>query len=291
MKHSSTSKAALLVICFASLWAAGQCMAATPAALITIVEGRAKLLRGASVFRLQQGVAVVPGDIFETDERTHVQVEFADGTTVGIGSNSTALLGESPSGVGKPGSFYLASGWLKAAGGSTAGQVRTSTSSFSLSPKSGVYVLHREGAQAEFFVESGQLVPTALRKGASSWDTRNAGDFVMFKPSATEPEVLKRPSPQFLAALPRTFTNTFPARFVQILAKKVEPVWESDISFADADRWLRTYPYDRKQWLTRVAGRLKDKDFRAQAEKSLPTSPEWDPVFHPEKSLAKASKP
>jgi len=91
--------------------------------------------------------------------------------------------------------------------------------------------------------------------------------------------------------LPRTFTNTFPARFVQISAKKVEPVWESDISFADADRWLRTYPYDRKQWLTRMTGRLKDKDFRAQADKSLSASPEWDPLLHPEKTLAKASKP
>ena len=290
MKPSSKRKAALLAIFCASLWAMGQAVAATPAALVTIVEGRAKLLRGASVFKLQQGVAVVAGDILETDERTHVQVEFADGTTVGLGSGSSAMLGDLPSGVGKSGSVYLASGWLKAAGGSNAGQMRAFTSSFTLNPKSGVYVLHRDATQSEFFVESGQLVPMALRKGASPWDTRSAGDFVVVK-SGAEPEFLKRPSSQFLAALPRTFTNTFPARFVQISAKKVEPVWESDISFADADRWLRTYPYERKQWLTRMTGRLKDKDFRAQADKSLSASPEWDPLLHPEKTLAKASKP
>jgi hypothetical protein len=283
-------KIALWLVLLSGLWLAGPSFAASPTGLVTIVEGRARLLRGIGVFKLQEGVQVASGDIFEVDEGAHVQVEFADGSALGLGSKSSALLAELPSGAGKPGSVFLTSGWLKASGAGAVGNVRAATSNVVLNPKNAIFVLRSTAVGTEFFVEAGEVTPSATHKGPPLSGVRKSGDFVLLKNGA-ELEALKRPTPQFLAALPRMFTHTLPSRFEKIASSKREPVWESDISFADADRWLKAYPYDHQQWLVRMGGRLKDKDFRSLAEKSLAASHDWEPAIHAEKMSTKSNKP
>ena len=290
LKNPPMRKITQWIVFFSGMWMASLSFAASPAGLVTIVEGRARLLRGASLYKLQEGVPVSAGDIFEVDEGAHVQVEFADGSALGLGSKSAVLLNELPSGAGKPGSVFLASGWLKASGAGVVGNVRAATSNVVLTPKNAIFVLRSTAVGTEFFVEAGEVTPSAAHKGSPLSGVRKSGDFMVLKNGA-ELEALKRPTPQFLAALPRMFTNTLPSRFERIASSKKEPIWESDISFADADRWLKAYPYDHQQWLARIGGRLKDKEFRTQAEKSLAVSHDWEPAIHAEKMSTKSNKP
>ncbi len=283
-------KIVLFIVLLTALLMAESGIAASTAGIVTIATGNSRLLRGPSVFKLQEGVVVSAGDVLEVGEGAQLQVEYADGTTVGLGPQSSVLITDLPSGASKPGGFFLLAGWLKASGPAPAGGVRTSTPILALQPKSAIYVVHSAAAVTEIFVESGELVPVAARKAAAPQETRKSGEFFSIKPGA-ELEMLKRPTSQFLATMPRIFINTLPVRYEKFAVKPVEPVWESEISFSDADRWLRAYPLDHKQWLTRISTRLKDKDFRAMVEKSRAASPEWEAAIHAEKAFAKSNKP
>jgi hypothetical protein len=280
----------LLLLAFVGTWCAGSNAFAAAGGVVTIVEGKARLLRGANVYNLQEGLVLAPQDILETDERTHVQLEFADGSAMGVGPKTSAYLGNGPVDTGHAGEAFLLSGWLKVSGPATAGLIRTSSSTILLIPKGGAYVLHRQGTQTEFFVETGALLPAHPGKPGNVLAPLRLGDFVDVKADRSL-DVMKRPSAAFLAALPRTFVDTLPLRYAKFAGRKVEPVLLRAAVFDEADRWTKGYPSERKALLSRFASRLKDKDFRAQVEENLSSYPEWDRVLHPEKFQPKPAKP
>ncbi len=279
----------LLLLALLAAWC-GTAQAAASAGVVTIVEGKARLLRGAQVYTVQEGLVLAPQDIVETDERSHVQVEFADGSAAGVGPKSQAWLGNGPADATHAGEAFLLSGWLKVSGPASAGLLRTASPGIVLIPKGGPYVLHHQAGQTEFFVETGALLPAATGKGGAALAPLKGGDFAEVK-SDHSLNVLKRPTPAFLSAMPRMFIDTLPLRYAKFAGKKVEPAPLRPVVFDEADRWLRGYPAERRTLLARFAPRLKDKDFRAQVEDNLAAFPEWDRTLHPEKYAPKGAKP
>jgi hypothetical protein len=281
----------LLTLATAGLLCAGTHAGAAPAVgVVTIVEGKARLLRGANVYNVQEGLALAPQDIIETDERAHVQVEYADGSAIGVGPKSSAWLGNGPVDATHAGEAFLLSGWLKVSGPGSAGLVRTSSPAIVLIPKGGAYVLHVQLGQAEFFCETAALLPATPGKQGGTLAPLKSGDFAEVKADHSL-VAAKRPSPAFLGALPRMFADTLPARYAKFAAAKVEPVLVRPTVFDEADRWIRGDPAERKSLLARFAGRLKDKDFRAQVDDNASAYPEWDRILHPEKYAPKPAKP
>ncbi len=270
-------------------------MAAVPAgtaktAMATIVDGKARLLRGADVLTLREGVPLVAADIVETDERTHVQVEFADGTTLGVGPKTMLHLSALPIGGERAGDIVLQSGWLKLSGSPTAAGVRVVSPSVTVQPRAAAFVLHSAVPVVEIFVESGKISAVPGGGPAAAAQAMKAGDFAVMKADHTL-EVTGRPATGFLAALPRTFIETLPARLPTMAARPNGPVLERSVEFAEAARWLKTPAADRKALLRRFAVLLKDKDFRARVDSSLADFPEWDRQLHPEKFVTKTSQP
>ena len=270
--------------CFAGLaWGA-------TLAIVTIVDGKARILRGAQFLTLKEGVQVLPADMLETDDRTFLQMEYSDGSVVGLGPVSSAFVKAFPNGAGNSGDIFLISGWLKASGPATAGLIRVNSTGINLQPKSGAFVLHRIGPVTQFFVESGELVPIAAGKSGVRGAPRKAGEFADVK-SDQSLAVSGRPSAAFLAELPRAFVDTLPPLFAKYAARKIEPVPERPVHFAEVDMLLKMFPLERRQLLSRFSERLKDKEFRASVDAKMSSYPEWDRILHPERYLPKEIKP
>ncbi len=259
-------------------------------ATVTIVDGKARILRGAQFFTLKEGVQVSPSDMLETDDRTFLQMEYSDGSVVGLGPVSSAFVKAFPNGAGNSGDIFLLSGWLKVSGPATAGLIRVNSTGINLQPKSGAFVLHRIGPVTQFFVESGELVPVAAGKSGLRGAARKAGEFAEVK-SDQSLSVSGRPSAAFLAELPRAFVDTLPPLFAKYAARKIEPVLERPVHFAEVDMLLKMFPLERRQLLSRFSERLKDREFRAGVDGKISSYPEWDRILHPQKYLPKDDKP
>lgn len=258
--------------------------------LVTIVEGRARLLRGTSFFTVKEGMALVASDIVETQEQAHIQVEFADGSSCGLGPQTLAYFSALPAAANRPGDVFLRSGWLKVSNPPMAGTLRGSTLAIQLQPKGGVFVLRRQEQLDAFFVESGELTPAGADKSGPRAGVRKAGEFVEVRADNTL-NVVGRPNAQFLSSLPRPFIDTLPARAPKFAGQKVDPVLERQVNFDEADAWVKAYPAERKTLLRRFSVRLKDTDFRQRVEGNLSRYPEWDRLLHPEKYLPTTSTP
>lgn len=227
------------------------------AGVATIVEGRAWLIRGAALYPLKEGLALSTADILETEARAQVQVEFQDGSTLSLGPSTSAYLLARPQGAGKPGDLVLHAGWIKVSGPGGAGLLRVLTPDLAIHPKAGAFVLRREGAATECFVESGEVTPAIGGKTGRLLEPRRAGDFLELRADRTL-NVLNRPNPSFRSAIPRPFLDTLPSRLGKIKGRSVEPQRERLLSPDEAERWLRAFPSERAALLRRFSGHLKD---------------------------------
>ena len=103
-------------------WLLGACLAMTalPAAaadvgIVTIVEGSARVLRGAVWYKLLPGAVFQDGDIIDAGDRTQVQVEQLTGGALNIVGPASLYAAIPVRGdkVEGPMEFALDRGWLK----------------------------------------------------------------------------------------------------------------------------------------------------------------------------------
>ena len=59
---------------------------------------------------------------------------------------------------------------------------------------------------------------------------------------APQPTVARRPTPEFLAKVPRQFRDSLPARGEQFAKRNVAPKALGEIAYTDVAAWLRTEP-------------------------------------------------
>ena len=254
--------------------------AATEVGTVTLVDGSARLLRGATWYRLAPGIRVEEGDIVASSERAQVQLEFAVGTLASLGGSGA--LHVAPPEAKLP-LLVLPSGWLKLA--TKAPGVRLRTPVLDLAVPDAIVVVHAQPAMAELFVESGsaKLIPTAAPGADAATRDAKRGDF-WTKAAALPPEVRASPPKAFVDAMPRSFVDPLPVLAAKQKGKP-ELVVDHEITYAEALPWLAGR--DRAAFERRFAVRLKDPAFRKAAEADIARYPLWDRQLHPEKYAPK----
>jgi hypothetical protein len=265
-----------------ALLAACAAPAAAEVAIATLVDTGARVLRGATWYKLVPGARVDDGDIIETPERTTVQLELAAGSIVNMVGPGTLHVVRA-SGKDAPALLSLQRAWAKAVAKPPG--VRIHTAAADVVATDGVVVVRAQPA-IELFVESGtarliELTPTGSdgavhdAKRGEQWSRSPTGAY------ATTARVAKT----FVDAMPRHYIDALPmlaARF-----KTAPPVLAVDheISYSEAEPWLAGR--DRAAFERRFASRLRDPVFRRAVEPHVARYPSWDRMLHPEKFAPK----
>ena len=256
--------------------------AAAETGVVTLVEGNARLLRGAIWYRLVAGVRVEEADIIEASDRAQAQVELAAGSRTNlVGAGRIYLVPVTAKGA--PAVVAMPAGWLKVAAKSPG--IRIRTTQFDLVVGDAVLVVHAEGQATEFFVESGsaRLVELAANGADGAARDVKSGEFVSKSASsalATGPRAPKT----FVEKMPRHFADALPVLADRIKAKP-SLVLDREITYAEAEPWLAGR--DRAVFEKRFASRLRDPAFRSAALPSLARYPMWDRMLNPEKYAPK----
>ena len=267
--------------CLALLLALGTASGhAAERGIYTIVEGEARVLRGATWFRLAPGARAEDGDVIDAGERAQVQLELARGGTLSVQGPALAHAVALPVPGEKANTVEIAlrQGWFKAVvPGPPPLRLRLLTVAVEIADA--IVVLHDNAASTELFVEKGRArIAVPLSRGKE--DAVREGEF--WRRTGERTFVTEeRPPAAFVAAMPRDLRESLPSLAGRFANASPSLVRERDITFAEAQPWLSGPT--RRVFARRFAGRLSDPAFRAAA--AAQPIPEWDRILHPEKYL------
>ena len=136
---------------------------------LTLADPGARLLRGATWYKLTPGVAAVEGDIVEVPERAQVQLESGTGSSYNLVGPATLYL---VPGKGGPPVLALREGWLKAA--TRGAGVRLRTVPLDIVVAEGTLVVHAQGPAVELFVEAGDARLVEVAASGADGPSREA---------------------------------------------------------------------------------------------------------------------
>ena len=263
------------------------------AGVVTILDGSARVLRGATWYKVVEGARVQDGDLIEASDRAQVQIELATGPTVNFVGPASLLAVTSGSREGSkaaPAELYLPQGWVKVAAKPPGVALRVRTASGAFSAADAVAVVHAENDAIEVFVETGSgrmLEPGKSGADGAAHDLKS-GEFAL---RATDrPFATAGAAPQkFVGALPRHFRDPLPSRATHYQVARVQLSVDRPISYAEAEPWLNG-PY-RRTFIRRLQPRLSDPDFRAPVMAKLQAYPEWQVVLAPPEAPSKVEPP
>jgi len=281
-------KAALLFgICFALVSAL--CYGAD-AGIVTVLDGGARVLRGATWYKLAEGARVQNGDVVEGADRAQVQIEFASGNSVNlVGPASLYLISASAREGKQPADIYMPQGWVKVAAKPPAPPVKLRTPLGNIDAAAAVAVVRASANAFEVFLESGTARVSESGRGSEAAPREvRGGDFV--GRSADRPLAVGGGAPQsFVSAMPRHFMDTLPSRVDKYQTLRVEPAVDRPITFAEAEPWLNG-PY-RTVFVKRLQPRLADPAFKAAVTANAQAYPELSSAPASPPPAAKAEVP
>ena len=252
--------------------------------IYTLVDGDARVLRGATWYTLAPGVRAEEGDVVDVGERAQAQLEFAQGGALNMQGPALAYAIALPAAgdkAGAPVEIALERGWFKAAAVARARALRLRLPNATVDLDGAIAVVHGDAALAEVFLERGGArigIPVVRGKEAAPRDAkegefwRRAGDRAF---TADE-----RAPAEFVAAMPRDLREALPALAGRHAGPAPSLVAAQPITFDEARPWLAG-PM-RRIFARRFMARLSDPAFRAAAGAAHPI-PEWDRILHPEK--------
>jgi hypothetical protein len=247
---------------------------------VTLLEGGAKLLRGATWYKVVTGTRVEESDILDVGERGQAQVEFAAGGIANfVGPATIYFAPPPPKAKDSPIALVVAAGWMKVVSKPPGLQLRTPA--FNVTVGDAIVVLHLTRTVSELFVEhgDGRMVeiaangadgpPHDLKRG-EYW-TRNASGALSTQSRA--PKI-------FVDQMPRHFIDPLHA-LAGRLKSPPTPVIDHEITFAEAEPWLAGR--DRAVFERRFISRLRDPSFRREVMPVAARYPTWDRILNPEK--------
>ncbi|WP_157359891.1 hypothetical protein [Caldimonas brevitalea] len=259
--------------------------------MVTIQEGEALLIRGASKLTLSEGVRLERDDIVETTSGTGLlRVEYADGAIADLGPATRVLLAPSlPGERGRqPNRVYLQQGWLKLstpAGAAAKNRpLGFSSPSFDLAAE-GVVVAHRGDNGGFAFSESGEgrVVERRDGKAGASLGLKNGEAYQ--QEGDGKSRVSPRPAPSMLERMPRAFRDTLPPLAERYKGRDVPPKTLGSVAYADVQSWLQSEKSLRKSFVPRWKPLASQPEFRTGLITNMRLHPEWDRVLFPEKYL------
>jgi len=274
------------LFCLCLLALASAATAAAPA-LVSILQGDATLVRQTTRYALAEGVALADGDIVETAADAFMQIEFDDGTIVGISEKGRLLLKPqitAPKTTSATPQLYLLEGWIKLTTvPKSPAEFDFLTPAFELVTPGATVVARVRTKGYELFVESG----SARLVARGSINGLKGNDFVTQAANADKPTIGANLGGEFLQLLPRQFRDRLPARAALFTGRIVAPKPVGPIEYADVRAWLHAEPGIRlalsKQWRPRVA----DRAFRAEVATNLAAHTEWERVLYPKRFMTK----
>ena len=255
---------------------------------ITLVQGPLTLIRGTNVYRGVEGMSLKRGDILETADGGFAQLEFSGGIVALGTSTRVYLLPSGGTSGGKPITldFIVLNGWLKSETAGGKGLIRVRTSLLSATASGGAIVVRSGATTCEVFLESGGplSISEVNASGETGYSTQaKTGQFVARQKGAPL-SALPRPSPDFLAAVPKEFRDTLPSRAARFSDKPAAVKMEHAVSYDEIESWLKMPAAWRRGLADRFSPRLADSNFRRQIESHVREFPEWEPLLHPKKS-------
>lgn len=259
--------------------------AATELGTVTLAEGGARVLRGATWYKLAAGLRVEEGDILAGSERGQVQIEFTGGSVANLPGDFTLYFAPPPKSAP---SLVLAlpAGWLKIVIAPPG--VRLHLPPFDTVAAEGILVVHAQGAAADLFVETGSAKLVEMTPAGADADTRDAkrGEY-WAKAAPGAFTSMPRAPRAFVEAMPRNFVDPLPLLAGKIKSKPVL-VADHEVTYAEAEPWLAGR--ERAAFEKRFTPRLRDPAFRHAVEPNISRYPVWDRMLHPEKYLPKEPK-
>src|SRR4029453_11389826 len=177
----------------------------------TIVDGSARVLRGANWYKLVEGARIQDGDVIDSAERSQVQIEFTSGPIVSFAGPGDIYAAGTGSREGKqpaPTEIYLPQGWLKFSVKPAGNALRVRSPAGVIAGNDAIGVVHAEAEALEVFIEQGSAKLIEPGKGGSDGSAHElkGGDFAI---RATDrPFATAGAAPQkFVAAMPRYFRD------------------------------------------------------------------------------------
>jgi hypothetical protein len=244
--------------------------------MITLVDGKPKILRGTAWFNLSEGVRVRDGDTLDVPEKGQLQVELTDGGAISvIGPGALYAASFTPGAAKQPAlaELFLTRGWLKLDAKPPGARVRIRTPVGTVSAIDAAAVLHITGDAVEMFVETGAVRMADAGKPDTSGSEIKGGAYAV-RATGKPIETAARAPSTFVAAMPRDFMDPLPKRASKFASARADPAPDRDATFAEAQPWL-TGPY-RAAFMKRFEPKLSDPAFRTAAEASGKILPEWN---------------
>ena len=247
---------------------------------VTLLEGGAKLLRGATWYKVATGTRFEESDILDVGERTQAQVEFAAGGVVNFVGPATIYFTPPPPKVKEsPIALVVAAGWMKVVSKPPGLQLRTPA--FNVTVGDAIVVLQLTKTLSELFVEQGdgRMVELAANGSDGPAHDLKRGEFWMRNASGAISTQSRAPK-IFVDQMPRHFIDPLPA-LAGRLKSPPTPVVDHEITFAEAEPWLGGR--DRAVFERRFTSRLRDPAFRKEVMPVAARYPTWDRILNPEK--------
>ncbi len=251
---------------------------------VTLLEGSASLLRGASRYALAEGVRLEQGDILELGDKALCQVEFSDGTIIDLAPQSRLLVLAYPRASG--GELFLLRGWMKVSSSRQPSRIlgRYSSPLLELSTADATAVVQVSAAEASVFLESGEARVAQVSGPGKVGDAARVKGSQFFSCKGDQRgTVSARPSQAFLAAIPRSFMDTLPSRLAKFKERSVAPKRSGDFTYIEVQDWVNSVPAVRRAMVSHWQSKLGDPAFRSAIVAGLKDHPEWDRLINPEK--------
>jgi hypothetical protein len=237
------------------------CLAAPPAARLTIADGPVQVLRGAAKFDAVEGQALAAEDIVRTGGAARVaRIEFADGRVLDLGPATQVLLLPPPPLDGS--AAVLALGWAKLGAGSegvarlAAPQLKVEAGGSTLvhAQADGAVLVFAESRAARVMARLAPIAAATLREG-ESW-TREAG--------------VHRALP---SGVPRALADALPRRAARFDGFDAAPDGAEPLDAADLAPWLRAEPALLAQLRPRLAAMARRSAVAAPAREVRAQAP------------------
>ena len=128
--------------------------------MVTLIDGKPKILRGTAWFTLSEGVRVRDGDTLDVPDKAQLQLELVDGgaiSVVGPGALYAASFAPRDPRQSAVAELFLTRGWLKLDAKPPGARLRIRTPVGMVSASDAAAVVHVSADAVEIFVETGAV--------------------------------------------------------------------------------------------------------------------------------------
>ena len=263
------------------------CVAAAPApgaAMVTIVDGDAAVLRDTGRFAAAEGLRLRADDIVTTGSAARlVRIELDDGKTLDLGPSTQLMLLPRPLARDGGGpTAYVLQGWVK-----LTVPAKASTPAALATPRldvvrvAGTLIASVAADPLWVFAESGSVELQRRRDGKTTLlqPLQDGDSYVL--PASGPGSVSRMPPVELRGQVPRAFLDTLPRRAERFAGRNVEPARPAEVSYAEIAPWVNAEAALRPAFVQRLTPRARDNGFRGALVAEMKLHPEWQPVLFP----------